>query len=167
MERVIGFGSLMRTDNANRSDLARGPTDSLNSHLVQTSKGGHTVGPEYPRTATNARVSGVQQSGPLPEKHAKNAENTVFFVKTSTPDRSRTCGLRFRKAPLYPAELRGRCRDCIQFRLKCPPEIFVICECSHFRAVSQNSLDSSLKHSCWFIACPAGIEFETLQACLK
>lgn len=33
----------------------------------------------------------------------------------STPDRSRTCGLRFRKAPLYPAELRGRCNEYTQF----------------------------------------------------
>jgi integrase len=56
----------------------------------------------------------------------------------TTPDRSRTCGLRFRKAPLYPAELRGRCGEYIQFLLKCPPEIYVICECPHFRAVSRN-----------------------------
>ena len=51
---------------------------------------------------------------PSPEDKAESALQPVTTARDSVqqgsirPGRIRTCGLRFRKAPLYPTELRGR-----------------------------------------------------------
>lgn len=56
------------------------------------------------KTKTSASVSPVNQTG------SQVFGNAVLKFRLGDPGRTRTTGLRFRKPPLYPAELRGRAR---------------------------------------------------------
>jgi len=84
------------------------------------------------RRAFGTRWARIVPSGILQQlmRHASIETTMSFYVNITaklillvfcnTPDRSRTCGLRFRKAPLYPAELRGHLRNYTQFSARTP-----------------------------------------------
>ena len=75
---------------------APGPTESDYQKAVQN-------------PVQSTAVSGHQEPSTLHYASEKSLD-VVKDAKKSTPDRDRTCDLSFRKAPLYPTELRGRMR---------------------------------------------------------
>src|SRR6185503_1340256 len=65
------------------------------------------------RGVTGARASGLRSIRRFgnekrrPQKGRRCRSRRMLVIKTGDPGGTRTTGLRFRKPPLYPAELRG------------------------------------------------------------
>ena len=79
------IGHSVKVQRDSYAQITDGHYTAFNSHLVQTSKGGHTGGPEGAGTFEKPQEISVQQRGPLSEKHQKNAENTGFLSKIEYP----------------------------------------------------------------------------------